>query len=141
MQHSPSSQLKINQFLRPVPALQTVDDDCYIVEEGNKKLSIGPTESAVIHAAATPKIHPKIYDNDDDDELMVQPQVSNEHNLTLQQSDGRGGDMSQTHATLGTTATQQPPETQRRAKSSGSSPKAKRRKRSKHQVATSTAAV
>ena len=141
MQHSPSSQLKINQFLRPVPALQTVDDDCYIVEEGNKKLSIGPTESAVIHAAATPKIHPKIYDNDDDDELLVQPQDSNEHNLTLQQRDGRGGDMSQTHATLGTTATQQPPETQRRAKSSGSSPKAKRRKRSKHQVATSTAAV
>lgn len=91
MQHSPSSQLKINQFLRPVPALQPVDDDCYIVAEGYKKLSNCPTESAVIHAGATPRIHPRINDDDDDDELLVQPQDSNVNDHTLQQRDGRGG--------------------------------------------------
>ncbi len=116
--------------------MQPDDDDCYIVEEGNKKLSSCPTESAVIHAGATPKIHPKINDNDDDDELLV-PQDSNH---TLQQRDGRGGNMTQSHDTLGTTSTQQPQETQRRAKSARSSSKAKR-KRSKHQVATFTVAV
>ncbi len=62
------SQSKMYKFLRP---MQEIDSDCYIVESedktGNNKLSNGPSDSVVVHAA-TPKRHPKINDNDDDDD-------------------------------------------------------------------------
>jgi hypothetical protein len=70
MQNAPSSQLKISHYMLLKPER---DNDCFIVEPGDKdgnKKSNGPNDSVVV-PTTTPKRHPKIYDNDDDDEPLA----------------------------------------------------------------------
>jgi hypothetical protein len=139
MQFPPAAQLKINQFLRPVPSPPTRDSDCFIIEPGDatsNKISNGPTDS-IVHAA-TPKKHPKINDSDDDDKPLAPPLAVEVQNLTMQQGDGRGVVMPHHHGSRAVAPSQPASETKRRDRRISSSTKAKTKH--KRQATTSTTA-